>query len=141
MSEVSNLAPPVPSKKKRKRKPLSARFRPRRPLRKRLGKLSADDSLAAINYAVRLLGQLLLDIDNDPNLKPTARRAEFVRVAVAMARLRDQDRIFRAEQTVRERVARVKDRRPDGPALVEAPDAAKTGIVARRGKPPKTGLR
>lgn len=144
MSEHSSLPKTSTDKRRGKRRVLSARFRPRRPLRKVLGKLPADDSLAAMSWMIRALGQLALEVDRDENLKPVARRAEMIRIAVAMARLRDPDRIYRAEQTLRNYGKHIADTNP-GPALMEA-DPNPVGadgkpIATRRGKPPRTGLR
>lgn len=119
--------------------PSAPQRRRRRTLRRILGPPDHTDSLKTVAWMVKALGLIALEIDGDRDLTPQARRAELIRVAGAMAKLKDQDRLFQAEQTLRAHRSKIIDSSSDGPLLRPAPshDALGQPIKAHRGKPPK----
>jgi hypothetical protein len=109
-------------------------------LSKRLGKPPADDSLAAISWMQRALAAMASDV-LEGNLSEAEKREEMLKIADRMAKLRDPDRIYRAETALRQSKERQEEPRP-GPQLTDAPriDGNAGPIAARRGRPPKRSL-
>ncbi len=96
------------------------------------------DSLASINWMQRVLVAMASDvIKGNPDEQ---KRAEILKIADRMAKLRDQDRIHAVEQAMRE-LADKRDRKPKkaqtGPRLKSAAefDAAAGAPDALYGEP------
>jgi hypothetical protein len=111
-------------------------------LRSRLGSPPVDDSLAVVGWTIRALGALLDELLDEPGVSRARRRAEMLKIADRIAKLRDLGRIHRAEQAVNDAASDMADTR-GGPQLDAAADATESPgrLVTRRGKPPRRTLR
>jgi len=116
---------------------------PRKPsLRARLGSPPLDDSLEAVSWFVRALSAMADELLDEPGLTRARRRTELLKLADRVAKLRDLDRLGRAERTLVEADEHMAVARP-GPELTDAGDLSKSAraIATRRGKPPRRSLR
>lgn len=111
-------------------------------LRSRLGSPPTDDSLQTVSWFVRALGVLADEVLDEVGLSRARRRAELLKLSAAVAKLRDVDRIGRAERAVNDAASDMADTR-GGPQLDAAADPTESpgGLVTRRGKPPRRTLR
>jgi hypothetical protein len=111
-------------------------------LSSKLGKPPTDDSLAAISWMLRALAEMAGQVIEDKALTQAGKRNEMLRIADRMAKLRDPDRIFKAEQAAKN-IQRQIDQPTRGPETVDAPsiEEADSVVVARRGRPPRRALR
>jgi hypothetical protein len=100
--------------------------------------MPTSDALGVVSWMIRGLGALALEVDADRNLEEPKRRAELIRIAVSMARLRPQAQIDAVRREIAAFDADVANDKGPGPQLV---DAAPDFPPARRGKPPRTALR
>lgn len=110
-------------------------------LRDRLGQPPADDSLAAIDWMVRALAGLTAHVLESVEIPEDKKPAEILKIADRMAKLRDPDRMYLAEQALRGQKQQQEDSRP-GPQMRDASvfDTASDPVPARRGRPSKRSL-
>jgi hypothetical protein len=107
-------------------------------IKQRIG-AAPDDTLKGLNWAVRGLIAMLEEVLEQRGLSQAQRRYEFLRIVDRLAKLRDVDRLFHAEDILRKHRGRLDETR-EGPALVPAPESTpERPIVARRGRPPGRG--
>jgi hypothetical protein len=109
-------------------------------LRQRLGDPPLDDSLAAISWMQRALAATAADV-LEGNLSADEKREALLKIADRMAKLRDPDRLYQAEEALRAARNAQQDNSP-GPQLTDARnlDGAAGPITARRGRPPRRSL-
>jgi hypothetical protein len=113
---------------------------PRESALRRLEEPPLDDSLAAINWMQRALVAMACDVKNS-KIAEAEKRAEMLKIADRMAKLRDPDRIYQAELALRERQQK-RDKAKTGPEMTSATefDAAAGSLGAIRGRPKRGGL-
>jgi hypothetical protein len=113
----------------------------RKTLKQLLGAPPVDDSLGAISWMQRALAAMANEVLSS-NLTAAEKREQMLKIADRMAKLRDPDRIYQAEQLLRGHQQHREDRSP-GPQLTDAPklDSSDHPVVARRGRPPRSALR
>jgi hypothetical protein len=101
-----------------------------------------EDSLKLTNWMQRALALMAGEVLVDRRLTTSQRRAEMLKIADRIAKLRDTDRLYAAEQLLRGADQRMNDTR-SGPELVDAPDFNQQPhpVPARRGRPPRSAIR
>ena len=99
-----------------------------------------DDSLAGVNWMQRALVAMASDVKGG-KLAEDKKRAEMLKIADRMAKLRDTDRIFLVEEALRLRNKR-RDEPKSGPEMTSAAkfDEAAGPIVALNGRRNQRGL-
>lgn len=106
-----------------------------------LGDTPIDDSLAAVTWMQRALAVVASDLV-ESDLDDHKKRSEMLKIADRMAKLRDPDRLYQAEQTLRGARAQQEEARP-GPQMTDDAtrlDTAAGEVPARRGRPPRRAL-
>jgi hypothetical protein len=106
-------------------------------IQQQIGETPIHDSLAAVTWMLQALAVVASDLV-ESELDDHKKRSEMLKIADRMAKLRDPDRLYQAEQTVRGEKKKQEDG-PAGPQLTDAPrlDPATGPITARRGRPPR----
>lgn len=106
-----------------------------------LGEPPVDDSLAAVNWMQRALTAMAGLVIKDRDLDGPEKRAEILKIADRMAKLRDLDRMYRAEELLRG-VRKQQEEPAQGAQLTNAPVVEGTArpVTARRGRPPSRSL-
>ena len=109
-------------------------------IQQRIGDPPVDDSLATISWMLRALAVTATDV-LESDINDTAKRGEMLKIADRMAKLRDPDRLYQAEEAIRNARTKQAEVRP-GPQLTDAPrlDTAAGQVTARRGRPPRRTL-
>jgi hypothetical protein len=99
-----------------------------------------DDSLAAVNWMQRALVAMASDVIHS-GLPNEEIRAEMLKIADRMAKLRDPDRIYAAEKALRDRNSN-REKPKTGPEMKSAAefDAKAGALGAIYGKTKRGGL-
>jgi hypothetical protein len=109
-------------------------------IQQQIGEPPIHDSLAAVTWMLQALAVVASDLV-ESELDDHKKRSEMLKIADRMAKLRDPDRLYQAEQTVRGEKKKQEDG-PAGPQLTDAPrlDPAAGPVTARRGRPPRRAI-
>lgn len=123
-----------------KNSPAPAKQSLRERIRARIGDTPIDDSLAAVTWMQRALAVVASDLV-ESDLDDHKKRSEMLKIADRMAKLRDPDRLYQAEQALRGARAQQEEARP-GPQMRDATslDTAAGEVPARRGRPPRRAV-